>query len=147
VADQDGHPTIQEMDLGRVLAALSDPNRRRVVTELLADPSDAERSCASFELPVSKSTCTHHFRVLRESGLLRDVDYGNHRGVTLRRRELEERFPGLLGLLAHEADAPASSQPPGTRPSPSPRSPSASPRPSAAPSGSLATSAASAPSA
>lgn len=106
-ADASGHPTPDEMELGTVLAALADPMRRRVVTELLDEPADAERTCASFALPVSKSTCTHHFRVLRESGLLRDVDYGNHRGVKLRRDELDARFPGLLGLVAHEARTPA----------------------------------------
>jgi DNA-binding transcriptional ArsR family regulator len=90
------------MELGRIMAALADPHRRRVVTELLAEPDGVERTCASFELPVSKSSCTYHFRLLRESGLILHPDYGNHRGVTLRRQELEQRFPGLLDLLAHE---------------------------------------------
>jgi DNA-binding transcriptional ArsR family regulator len=103
VADEFGHPTLEEMDFGKIMAALSDPLRRKVVTDLLEEPEDTERTCASFQLPVSKSTCTHHFRVLRESGLILHPDYGNHRGVTLRRPELEQRFPGLLGLLAHDA--------------------------------------------
>ncbi|MCX4728703.1 helix-turn-helix transcriptional regulator [Streptomyces sp. NBC_01306] len=100
MADELGHPSLEEMDLGKVLTALSDPLRRRVVTELIVEPGDAERTCASFNLPVSKSTCTHHFRVLRESGLVTDMDYGNRRGVRLRRLEVEQRFPGLLELLA-----------------------------------------------
>jgi DNA-binding transcriptional ArsR family regulator len=113
MADESGHPAPDEMDLGRVLAALSDPVRRKVVADLLREPDGAERTCASFELPVSKSTCTHHFRVLRESGLVRDVDYGNRRGVRLRRPELDLRFPGLLGLVAREARSrPASGGPP-----------------------------------
>ncbi|WP_328335160.1 MULTISPECIES: ArsR/SmtB family transcription factor [unclassified Streptomyces] len=105
MADELGHPSLGEMDLGKVLTALSDPLRRRVVTELIAEQGDAERTCASFNLPVSKSTCTHHFRVLRESGLVTDADYGNRRGVRLRRLEVEQRFPGLLGLLAQDAEA------------------------------------------
>jgi len=102
MVNEAGHPEVAEMDLGTLMAALSDPLRRRVVTELVVQPQDAERTCASFELPVSKSTCTHHFRVLRESGLVKDVNHGNRRGVTLRRAELEGRFPGLLDLLARE---------------------------------------------
>jgi DNA-binding transcriptional ArsR family regulator len=92
-----------EMDLGLVLAALADPWRRRVVLALLAGPDGCERTCSSFELPLSKSTLTHHFRILREAGLISDADYGNRRGVSLRREELERRFPGLLDLLTDEA--------------------------------------------
>ncbi|MFI6344389.1 ArsR/SmtB family transcription factor [Streptomyces sp. NPDC050560] len=102
--DEHGHPTPAEMELGRVLTALSDPLRRKVVSELAAEPPDTERTCTSFGLPVSKSTCTHHFRVLRESGLTEDLDYGNRRGVRLRRQEIDERFPGLLDLVTREPE-------------------------------------------
>jgi DNA-binding transcriptional ArsR family regulator len=103
MADAFGHPAPDEMDLSKIMAALADPMRRNVVIELLAEPDGAERTCASFNLPVSKSSCTYHFRMLRESGLIHHPDYGNHRCVTLRRRDLEQRFPGLLELLTHEA--------------------------------------------
>lgn len=102
MVDSEGHPEPQEMHLGAVMSALADPLRRRVVTELVIDEDGAERTCTSFELGVSKSTLTHHFRVLRESGLVFQVDRGNSRKVSLRRRELIERFPGLLDLLANE---------------------------------------------
>ncbi|WP_307829457.1 ArsR/SmtB family transcription factor [Antrihabitans stalagmiti] len=101
--DQLGHPDRDEMELGKVLAALADPHRRKVVTDFLAGPDDAERTCTSFNLPVSKSTLTHHFRILREAGLVLDADYGNRRGITLRRADLDERFPGLMALLENEA--------------------------------------------
>ncbi|MFE0632779.1 ArsR/SmtB family transcription factor [Streptomyces sp. NPDC058864] len=97
--DVEGHPAIEEMDLGSVFAALADPHRRSVVEQLCAEEEHAERTCASFGLRVSKSTLTHHFRVLREAGLIRQIDYGNSRKVTLRRQDLERRFPGLLPLL------------------------------------------------
>jgi DNA-binding transcriptional ArsR family regulator len=106
--DSSGHPTVDEMDLGVVMATLADPHRRRVVYELVTASDDVERTCASFELPVSKSSCTYHFRLLRESGLIEHPDYGNRRGVRLRRDEVDERFPGLLGLLAAEARRVAS---------------------------------------
>ncbi|OYN95603.1 ArsR/SmtB family transcription factor [Enemella evansiae] len=100
MTDAEGHPETAEMELAEVLGALADPLRRRVVTTLIDEPIDTERTCASFELGVSKSTLTHHFRILREAGLVRQVDRGNSRKVRLRRAELEERFPGLLELLA-----------------------------------------------
>ncbi|GGT02577.1 MULTISPECIES: ArsR/SmtB family transcription factor [Streptomyces] len=100
--DTEGHPEAAEMELGRVLAALADPLRRTVVRELATAPDGTARTCASFALPVSKATLTHHFRVLREAGLIRQVDRGNSRMATLRRADVEQRFPGLLDLLGAE---------------------------------------------
>ncbi len=102
--DAEGHPDTAEIDLGQVLTALGDPLRRKVVHDLVHDVAGIERTCTSFGLPVSKSTRTHHFRVLREAGLVRQVDRGNMRGVTLRREDIDQRFPGLLDLVA--ADDP-----------------------------------------
>lgn len=100
--DTEGHPSPEEMEFGAVLQALGDPLRRRVVTTLLHEPDGTERTCVSFDLGVSRSTLTHHFRNLREAGLVRQVDRGNSRKVTLRRAELDARFPGLLDLLSRE---------------------------------------------
>jgi DNA-binding transcriptional ArsR family regulator len=100
--DADGHPRADEMDLGTVMSALADPLRRRVVSELIHEPDGVERNCSSFKLPVTKSTRTYLFRVLRESGLVWGSFYGNRRGVSLRRAELDARFPGLLTLLEAE---------------------------------------------
>ncbi|WP_037570901.1 ArsR/SmtB family transcription factor [Phaeacidiphilus oryzae] len=98
--DPEGHPAPEEMDLRTVLHALADPLRYQVIAALAAAPENTERTCASFALPVSKSTLTHHFRVLRESGLVQQVDRGNSRMAALRRAELDARFPGLLDLVA-----------------------------------------------
>ncbi|APU41327.1 ArsR/SmtB family transcription factor [Streptomyces sp. NPDC056254] len=97
--DEDGHPSIEEMSLPAVLSALADPLRYAVVSALLKEPEGTARTCASFNLPVSKSTITHHFKVLRQAGLVGQVDRGNSRAATLRRAELDERFPGLLDLI------------------------------------------------
>ncbi|WP_280340935.1 ArsR/SmtB family transcription factor [Nocardia neocaledoniensis] len=91
-----------ELELGTVLAALADPLRRRVITLLALDHTDGDRSCSSFDLPVTKATRTHHFRVLRQAGLVRQIDYGNRSTVALRRADLDARFPGLLDLLVAE---------------------------------------------
>lgn len=100
--DDDGQPSNDEMNLPAILNALNDPLRRQVVSTLISEPDGTERTCVSFELGVSKSTLTHHFRILRESGLVRQVDRGNSRKVTLRRHDISERFPGLLELLKQE---------------------------------------------
>ncbi|TDT34061.1 ArsR/SmtB family transcription factor [Naumannella halotolerans] len=99
-------PTTDELELGPVLTALADPHRRRVIQDLIEDSTGAERTCTSFGLPVSKSTRSHHFKVLREAGLVHQVDRGNMSGVTLRREEIESRFPGLLELLRSEPVEP-----------------------------------------
>ncbi|WP_442807014.1 ArsR/SmtB family transcription factor [Streptomyces sp. NBC_01294] len=91
--DGEGHPSVEEIELGPVLSALADPLRRRVVRELAAEPDGAARTCSSFGLPVSKATVTHHFRALREAGLIRQVDRGNSRMASLRRADIEERRP------------------------------------------------------
>ncbi|MCP2266035.1 ArsR/SmtB family transcription factor [Promicromonospora thailandica] len=90
------------LDLGAVLRALSDEHRRAVMTELAADRSDPERTCNSFDLPISKQTQTHHFRTLRDAGLIEEINYGNRKGISLRRDAVDARFPGLLDLLAAE---------------------------------------------
>jgi DNA-binding transcriptional ArsR family regulator len=102
--DESGHPDVDEMQIGAIFAALADPVRRKVVLALAAD-RDCIRHCSAFDLPVTKATRTHHFRVLRESGLIRQVDLGNSRTNQLRWSDLEERFPDLLRLLAAEAAA------------------------------------------
>ena len=91
------HPAREEIRLEAVLHALSDPMRLRIVRELAAG-SD-ELSCSHFDLPVTKSTTTHHFRVLRESGVIRQVYRGTAKMNGLRRDELEDLFPGLLDAL------------------------------------------------
>lgn len=98
----DLEPPRDAMDLGAVLSAIADPLRRQVIQELVLSEDGVERTCASFGLPVSKSTRSHHFRVLREAGLVKQVDHGNFSGVTLRRADIQERFPGLLELISAE---------------------------------------------
>ncbi|MEU3963001.1 ArsR family transcriptional regulator [Streptomyces buecherae] len=95
-------PAADALDLGAVFRALADEHRRSVIARLAADRSDSERGCNSFDLPISKQTQTHHFRVLREAGLVDEIDYGNRKGIRLRRADIEGRFPGLLALLGTE---------------------------------------------
>jgi DNA-binding transcriptional ArsR family regulator len=87
------HPARRELELSAVLHALSDPARLEIVRRLAEGD---EPSCGSFELGLSKATVSHHFRVLRESGLVRTRPVGRKRLLSLRADDLEARFPGLL---------------------------------------------------
>ncbi|MFF8421750.1 ArsR/SmtB family transcription factor [Streptomyces sp. NPDC015680] len=96
------HPARDEICIEGVLHALSDPMRLRIVRELAA--AEAELSCSCFELPVSKSTSTHHFRVLRESGIVQQIYRGTAKMNGLRRDDLEALFPGLLDSVLDAAN-------------------------------------------
>jgi len=86
--------TLIEMDISPVLHALGDPVRLRIVREL--EGGDF-RACGTFgHLGVSASTLSHHFRVLREAGLIETRREGARRLNRLRRDEVDARFPGLL---------------------------------------------------
>ncbi|MFD5558664.1 ArsR/SmtB family transcription factor [Streptomyces sp. NPDC127068] len=96
------HPRREEITLEAVLHALADPMRLRVVREL-AESGD-EFPCSHFPLPVSKSTTTHHFRVLREAGVIQQHYRGTAKYSRLREGDLDALFPGLvLSVLAAAA--------------------------------------------
>ena len=104
------HPDRSELELPAVLHALSDPHRLCIVRELNVDP--APRTCGAFDVDVTKSTCTHHFRVLREAGVIEQRAEGTARLNSLRRKDLDARFPGLLdAILASVAVQPRRSSP------------------------------------
>lgn len=91
------HPEVTTLSLDTVLAALADPVRREIIAQLSQGYDD--QACIAFELPVSKSTSTHHFRVLREAGLITQRYAGTAILNTLRRQDVDTRFPGLLGAV------------------------------------------------
>src|SRR3954463_14381561 len=94
-------PHLDAMSLTAVMAALSDPMRVAIVRDLAAS---GERTCGTFDLGISKATRSHHFRVLREAGLTRTRAEGTHRHVSLRREDVDARFPGLLDAVLAAAE-------------------------------------------
>jgi DNA-binding transcriptional ArsR family regulator len=94
------HVPVDEIDVLDVLHALSDPTRMTIAETLNASP---ERACGTFPVDVAPSTLSHHFRVLREAGVIHQREEGTRRVTTLRRADLDSRFPGLLDaiLTAH----------------------------------------------
>ena len=103
-------PDTSELTLAAVMDALSDPVRITIVRSLAAA---GESQCGTLDLGVSPATRSHHFRVLREAGITLTRPEGTHRFVSLRRDDLDERFPGLLDavLAAAEREAAAYSSP------------------------------------
>ena len=108
------HPRRSELQLGAVLSALSDPVRRQIVSQL-ADVT-GEQACSAFQLPVSKSTSTHHFRVLREAGVIEQHYRGTAILNSLRAADHEAQFPGLLRAVLQAAIKEASSSATATGP-------------------------------
>lgn len=87
------HPAASDFVLERVLYALSDSIRLEIVRHLARVE---EATCGELDGGRPKSTVSHHFKVLRESGLVRTESTGTTHMNTLRRADIEHRFPGLL---------------------------------------------------
>ena len=101
------HPEPGQLQITRVLHALSDPTRLTIIHTLVEND---EQPCGTFPVNVAPSTLTHHFRVLREAGVIHQREDGSRRWTSLRRDELEQRYPGLIELVLQGAfkDDPAS---------------------------------------
>ncbi len=99
------HPEREEIELTAVLHALSDPQRLAMVRALAA--AEAPIPCGAIDLGVAKSTMTHHYRVLREAGVIRQARVGAMKLTELRREDLDARFPGLLDAVLASASLPA----------------------------------------
>jgi DNA-binding transcriptional ArsR family regulator len=95
------HPSTNHITLPNVLYALSDPIRLQIVKQLAAC---GQQTCGSFDIAVVKSTLSHHFRVLREAGIIRVRTEGTQRFISLRREDLETLFPGLLNSILQAAE-------------------------------------------
>lgn len=96
VVEDPVEPAVDALELARVLHALSDPVRLDLVRQLDAE---VECRCGELSAPVSKSTLSHHLKVLRESGVTRTRAAGTTRFVSLRRDDVDGRFPGLLAAV------------------------------------------------
>jgi DNA-binding transcriptional ArsR family regulator len=94
-------PEPAEFDIATVLNALADPVRLAYVRGLdaLGGGSWCGRVLDETGIQISKSTLSHHLRVLRDAGLTHTRIEGVRRHVTLRRSEMDARFPGLLDAV------------------------------------------------
>ena len=97
------HPSVDAIALTQVLYALSDPVRLSVVRQLARE---GEATCSALDHGRPKSSMSHHFRVLREAGLVRTRTDGPAHVTELRRQDIETRFPGLLQAVLDSPPAP-----------------------------------------
>ncbi|MEM9542231.1 MAG: helix-turn-helix transcriptional regulator [Cyanobacteria bacterium P01_E01_bin.42] len=102
------HPNIDQMTLAGVLYALGDPARLEIV-QLLA--RQGEQPCGAFNFNLAKSTISHHFKILRESGIVYSHKSGTQHLNSLRREDLEQRFPGLLDAVLKNCPDSSSTHP------------------------------------
>ncbi|MGF6882961.1 DNA-binding transcriptional ArsR family regulator [Nocardia sp. GAS34] len=93
-------PAMAELRLEAVLGVLSDPLRLYIVRELLLRSEAFDHTCGWFGIDRPKSSLTHHFKALREAGVIRQRQYGLERRSHVRIDDLQARFPGLLNLVA-----------------------------------------------
>ena len=96
------HPPTEQLRLPAVLHALSDPTRLEIA-RVLAERGEAV--CGDFQHLCALSTLTHHFRVLRDAGVIRTEADGTCNRSALRREDVEGRFPGVLPAVLQAAEA------------------------------------------
>jgi DNA-binding transcriptional ArsR family regulator len=92
------HPAIESLDLATIMRTVGDPSRLEIV-RLLGDGQTRICNDIAAEVGLPVSTCSYHLRLLREAGITRARSAGTQRLITLRREDLDTRFPGLVDVL------------------------------------------------
>ena len=92
------HPSTDQIDLATVLSVLGDETRLSIVG-YLARKEGFNVNCSQFLEFASKTNVSYHLAKLREAGVTRTEVRGTNRLVTLRRADLDQRFPGLLDSI------------------------------------------------
>jgi len=92
-------PSLEDIRLEAIFGALSQPLRLTIIQKLLLESESYDHACGWFGFDRPKSSLTHHFKALREAGLIRQRQYGLERRSRVRAEDLNARFPGLLDLV------------------------------------------------
>ena len=92
------HPSVGSLDLATIMRTLGDSSRLEIV-RLLGDGETRICNDIAAEIGLPNSTCSYHLRLLREAGITRARPAGTQRLISLRREDLETRFPGLVDVL------------------------------------------------
>jgi DNA-binding transcriptional ArsR family regulator len=93
------HPQSEDISLVGVFYALGDPVRLQIVQRLA---EVGELTCSDLDCAVAKSTMSHHFKILRESGLVFTRKEGTQHINTLRVDDLDRLYPGLLAVVLRD---------------------------------------------
>jgi DNA-binding transcriptional ArsR family regulator len=97
-------PDLDEIEIVQVLDALSDPVRLEIVRQV-SGCGAGELTCGELELPVAKSTGSHHLKILASAGVLAEREEGTRKYLSLRRADLDQRFPGLIDSVLRGVEA------------------------------------------
>lgn len=92
-------------DLHAVLSALADPVRLEMARRLYNVSDGLE--CTALYDTVGKATASHHFKILREAGIVERHAVGQGAKYTLRADDVDEAYPGLLAAVLSAADRPS----------------------------------------
>jgi predicted transcriptional regulator len=92
------HPPVEALDLATIMRTLGDQIRLDIV-RLLSDGRERGCNYIQQELGLPASTGSYHLRLLREAGITRTRAAGTQRIISLRRDDLDRRFPGLVDVL------------------------------------------------
>ncbi|WP_330992732.1 winged helix-turn-helix domain-containing protein [Pluralibacter gergoviae] len=92
------HPEMSAVTIDMLMHALSEPVRLNIL--LILDKRGLT-ACADVyaALGIGKTNASHHFRILRENGLIRATMIGRDLHTQIRHQELEAKFPGLVGMV------------------------------------------------
>jgi DNA-binding transcriptional ArsR family regulator len=100
VMDDVAEPAVEDFQLPRILAALADPHRLATVRYVAGNgESWCSQVMQAAGLAMTKSTFSHHLRILREAGILTKRVQGTKGYTQLRREDLDRRFPGLMDAI------------------------------------------------
>ena len=102
-ADSGESPDLDGIDIVTVLHALSDPVRLEIVRQLAGCSGAGELFCGQIEVPVGKSTTSHHLKTLSCADVIAEREVGTRKYLRLRRAELDQRFPGLIESVLRAA--------------------------------------------
>jgi DNA-binding transcriptional ArsR family regulator len=95
------HPHIRDVTVAGILHALSDPVRLDIIAELLKSRGgmNCTETAQKLKCPMPKSTCSQHYRILRDAGLIASERRGVDLSSRVRSTDLQARFPGLLATI------------------------------------------------
>lgn len=100
------HPSTDDITLTGILAALSDPVRLQIFKRLVDEKACLSCSEATPCPDIAKSTLSHHFRILREAGLIRTTKRGVENRNVVRSDDIDTKFPGLLATILRLSETP-----------------------------------------
>ena len=92
------HPQAEQITLPNVLTTLGDQTRLAIIGTLARNEATG-MLCGQFTDLASKTAISYHVAKLREAGVVIVTPEGTRRRVSLRRTDLDARFPGFLDSI------------------------------------------------